>query len=107
MQTVTKPSHYTRPGEMEVIDQIRLRLTEEQFLGYCLGSAVKYLERTGHKYPPLPTWRTVRRDIAALVFPRGRLVWILERKAETGRQDLAKSRWYRRMSAGDDPRRDP
>ena len=104
---VTKPSHYTRAGEMETIDRIRLQLTGEQFYGYCLGSSLKYASRAGYKYPPLPTWRTVRRDLATLIFPRLRQVWIVERKAETGRQDLAKARWYRRMSAGDDPRRDP
>lgn len=55
---VEHPSHYTR-GRFETIDVI-----EDWGLGFCLGNAVKYISRAGHKDPS----RTV--------------------------EDLKKARWY-------------
>lgn len=40
---VSHPTHYTR-GKIEVIDFI-----VDQQLGFCLGNAVKYVCRAGHK----------------------------------------------------------
>jgi len=40
---VNHPPHYNR-GKIEVIDFI-----EDQGLGFCLGNAVKYICRAGHK----------------------------------------------------------
>lgn len=42
---IAHPSHYNR-GKIEVWDFII-----DQDLGYCLGTAVKYLCRAGHKDP--------------------------------------------------------
>lgn len=46
--SVNQPSHYTEGG-IETIDFIRAKLTVEQFEGYCLGNAMKYLSRAGKK----------------------------------------------------------
>jgi len=48
MDNVNHPSHYTF-GKYEVIDVIKDQLSEEQFVGYCLGNAVKYISRCQHK----------------------------------------------------------
>lgn len=45
---VNHPAHYTF-GKYEVIDIIKDQLSEEQFIGYCLGNAVKYICRCQHK----------------------------------------------------------
>ena len=45
---VNHPSHYTF-GKYEVIDIIKDQLSEDQFVGYCLGNAIKYISRCQHK----------------------------------------------------------
>ena len=45
---VNSPEHYTYGG-IETIDYLAAKLTEEQFVGYCLGNVLKYLSRAGHK----------------------------------------------------------
>ena len=45
---VNSPGHYTA-YPTEVIDMIRMILTEEQFKGYCLGNEIKYRMRAGIK----------------------------------------------------------
>lgn len=45
---VNHPSHYTC-GSFEVIDILKDQLTEEQFKGFCLGNALKYICRSQHK----------------------------------------------------------
>jgi hypothetical protein len=45
------PSHYRR-GDVECIDALRACLTEEEFRGYCKGSAMAYLWRDGEKDDP-------------------------------------------------------
>ncbi len=42
------PDHY-KVGGIESIDVIRAKLTPEQFEGFCLGNAMKYVHRAGHK----------------------------------------------------------
>jgi len=44
---VNKPIHYMLipEKEVEVIDVIRVTLTDEQFKGYCKGNMIKYLLR--------------------------------------------------------------
>ena len=44
------PSHY-KQFPKEAIDIIRDTLTEEQFVGYCLGNELKYRLRAGYKNP--------------------------------------------------------
>ena len=41
---VNHPAHYA-DKEIEVIDYIRDTLTQEEFVGYCIGNALKYLSR--------------------------------------------------------------
>ncbi|HSH24011.1 MAG TPA: DUF3310 domain-containing protein [Massilibacterium sp.] len=41
---VNSPAHYTN-GDIEVIDYIRDKLTQEQFIGYCIGNVLKYVSR--------------------------------------------------------------
>ena len=45
---VNNPSHYTTGG-IENIDYIKAKLTEEQYQGFLLGNALKYLGRANHK----------------------------------------------------------
>lgn len=45
---VNSPAHYT-DGGIETIEFIQAKLTAEQFSGYCLGNALKYLSRAGKK----------------------------------------------------------
>lgn len=45
---VNSPAHYT-DGGIETIDFIEAKLTREQFVGMCLGNALKYLSRAGKK----------------------------------------------------------
>lgn len=45
---VNAPPHYT-DGGIETIDYLYAKLTYEQFMGFCLGNALKYLSRAGKK----------------------------------------------------------
>jgi hypothetical protein len=45
---VNLPPHY-QAGGIETIDYIEAKLTAEQFTGYCLGNALKYLSRANKK----------------------------------------------------------
>lgn len=47
-EQVDHPDHYTGGG-IEVIDYLRAKLTPEQYAGFCLGNALKYLSRAGRK----------------------------------------------------------
>lgn len=40
--------HY-QAGGIECIDYLRAKLTPDEFRGYLLGNALKYLSRLGHK----------------------------------------------------------
>lgn len=44
----TNPNHY-KVGGMEVIDILRAKLTAEEFKGFLVGNALKYLFRCDHK----------------------------------------------------------
>ncbi len=46
--SVNHPSHYT-DGGIETIDFIRAKLTTDEFRGYCVGNAMKYISRAGKK----------------------------------------------------------
>jgi hypothetical protein len=45
---VYNPPHY-KQGKIECIEAIQSALTEEEFRGYCKGSAMKYIWRERHK----------------------------------------------------------
>ena len=45
---VNHPSHY-KVGGIETIDFIEAKLSKEEFTGYCIGNALKYISRAGHK----------------------------------------------------------
>lgn len=45
---VNSPSHYTF-GEIEVIEYIKDKLTQEEFEGYVVGNVIKYTSRWKHK----------------------------------------------------------
>lgn len=47
-EAVNHPDHYNF-GKYETIDIIRDQLTEEEFTGFCLGNAIKYISRCQHK----------------------------------------------------------
>ena len=63
---VNHPAHY-KVGEVECIDAIQSALSETEFLGYCKGSALKYIWREEHKGG--------KQDIA-------KAIWYLERILE-------------------------
>lgn len=44
MSSVYKPEHYTS-GKIETIDYIQDKLTNEEFIGYCIGNVIKYTSR--------------------------------------------------------------
>jgi hypothetical protein len=73
--TVTDhPDHYTTGG-IEVIDVLRAKLSAEQFEGFCLGNAIKYLTRAGHKGPATVDYRKAR--------------WYLDELIDDGEDDSA------------------
>jgi len=45
---VNSPDHYTAGG-MEVIDVIQMKMTPEEFEGYCMGNVLKYAFRSRYK----------------------------------------------------------
>lgn len=45
---VNSPAHYTEGG-METIEVLKAKLTTEQFYGFCIGNAIKYMTRAPHK----------------------------------------------------------
>lgn len=51
MSNPVNPGHY-KQGAIECIDALRSMLTEEEFRGYCKGSAMAYLWRMGLKDMP-------------------------------------------------------
>jgi len=63
---VNQPPHY-KVGGVETIDYIEAKLTSEQFEGYCVGNALKYVSRAGHKGKAADDYR--------------KAIWYLERAA--------------------------
>lgn len=49
---VNNPKHYKIMAGVEAIDVIQATLTEEQYLGFCLGNVLKYKLRAGQKGDP-------------------------------------------------------
>ena len=45
---VNHPSHYNT-GDIEVISYIKDKLTDEEYVGYCIGNVLKYVSRYKHK----------------------------------------------------------
>lgn len=48
-EAVDRPAHYQTEKGVECIDAIEAALTPEQFAGFCMGNALKYLWRAGKK----------------------------------------------------------
>lgn len=46
---VSKPSHYQFFPDIEAIEIIARSMTQEQYMGYCLGNRLKYRLRAGNK----------------------------------------------------------
>ena len=49
MDKINHPSHYQSESGFECIEVMRAVLTPEQFRGFCLGNAFKYIQRAGKK----------------------------------------------------------
>lgn len=47
-EQVNHPDHYTAGG-IETIDYLRAKLSPEEYRGFLLGNALKYLSRAGKK----------------------------------------------------------
>lgn len=48
-EMVNHPNHYKIKDGLEAIDVIKATLTEEEFIGFCKGNALKYQFRAGKK----------------------------------------------------------
>lgn len=46
---VNSPAHYAGKGEIECIDYMRQRLSEQEFEGYLNGNVIKYIHRWRYK----------------------------------------------------------
>lgn len=65
---INHPAHYTSGG-IETIDYIQSKMTVEQFHGYCLGNAMKYISRSGKK-------DNFRQDIAKAAWYLNRILTV-------------------------------
>jgi hypothetical protein len=54
---VNSPDHYTAGSSIETIDYLRAKLTPEEYRGFLLGNALKYLSRAGRKGDALEDYR--------------------------------------------------
>jgi len=43
-----QPNHYA-VGGIQPIEYMRLKMTEEEFAGFCKGNVIKYVSRATHK----------------------------------------------------------
>jgi len=60
-ETVNHPAHYGGDTIYETIKVLKAWLTPEQMVGFCVGNAIKYLSRAGHKTAdPLEDLRKAR-----------------------------------------------
>ena len=62
------PDHY-KVGGIETIDYLEAKMTPEQFEGFCVGNALKYISRAGHKNDAAEDYR--------------KAIWYLERIIRT------------------------
>ena len=67
---VNEPPHY-KVGGIEAIDYIQAKLTLEQFEGYCIGNALKYISRANHKKDATEDLRKAIWYLNRLVTPEG------------------------------------
>lgn len=63
---VNSPEHYSAGG-IETIDYLRAKLTPEEYRGFLLGNALKYLSRAGLKGDALTDLRKARWFLDALI----------------------------------------
>ena len=101
------PARYMATGR-EAIDIIRERLGVPEFAAFCLGNALKYELRAGHKAvateAELDVLRTeLTRNLGLDLDDRGIVVealqlWAKETTEDRASQDLEKARWYREMA---------
>lgn len=63
---VNSPDHYTAGG-IETIDYLRAKLSPEEFRGFLLGNALKYLSRAGKKGDALTDCRKARWYVEELI----------------------------------------
>lgn len=64
MTDAINPDHY-KVGGIETIDYLEAKMTAEQFEGFCVGNALKYISRAGHKNDAAEDYR--------------KAIWYLER----------------------------
>ena len=64
MKDAINPDHY-KVGGIETIDYLEAKMTPEQFEGFCVGNALKYISRAGHKNDAAEDYR--------------KAIWYLER----------------------------
>jgi hypothetical protein len=56
---INSPDHYTAGG-IETIDYLRAKLTPDEYRGFLLGNALKYLSRAGRKGDAATDWQKAR-----------------------------------------------
>jgi hypothetical protein len=67
---VNQPPHYTRGG-IETIDYLEAKMTPEQFEGFCIGNALKYISRAGHKADATEDYRKAVWYLNRMIKPEG------------------------------------
>lgn len=68
-EIIDKKSRYYDAGGIETLDIIQAKLTPEQFEGYCVGNALKYLSRLNFKHIDLAEKkRDIRKAVNYLVY---------------------------------------
>lgn len=71
---INHPSHYTEGG-IETIEILKAKLTPDQFYGFCVGNAIKYLTRAQHKSALLPDLEKARWYLDRLISGLCRVCW--------------------------------
>lgn len=57
-EEVNHPAHYGGEGSpYETIKVLEAKLTRDEFIGFCKGSAIKYLDRANHKNVPIQDYK--------------------------------------------------
>jgi hypothetical protein len=67
---VNQPPHYTQGG-IETIDYLEAKMTPEQFEGFCVGNALKYISRAGHKNDATEDYRKAVWYLNRMIRPEG------------------------------------
>lgn len=63
---INQPSHYTY-GEIEPIEYMKAKMSDEEFRGFLKGSVIKYISRAGHKDNELEDYKKAQYYLTRLI----------------------------------------